>query len=98
MPISELRTKTRTRDIVGYSLGEGTTSLTFNGISAYFMLYYTQALGLPYAEASLAFAVSSLWDALVDPLIGHLSDNTHSRWGRRIPYILVGGLLMALCF
>jgi len=98
MPISEVRPKTRTRDIIGYSLGEGTTSLTFNGISAYFMLYYTQALGLPYAEAALAFAVSSLWDAMVDPLIGHLSDNTHSRWGRRVPYILVGGLLMALCF
>ncbi len=98
MPIPEPPTKTRTRDIIGYSLGEGASSLTFNGISAFFMLYYTQALGLPYAEAAMAIAVSSLWDAIVDPLVGHLSDNTQSRWGRRQPYIMVGGLLMAVCF
>jgi glycoside/pentoside/hexuronide:cation symporter, GPH family len=98
MPIPEPPTKTRTRDIIGYSLGEGASSLTFNGISAFFMLYYTQALGLPYAKAAMAIAVSSLWDAIVDPLVGHLSDNTQSRWGRRQPYIMVGGLLMAVCF
>jgi len=98
MPSPEHPTKTRTRDIIGYALGEGAASLTFNGISAYFMLYYTQALGLPFAQAALAIAVSSLWDAFVDPLVGNLSDHTRSRWGRRQPYLLVGGLLMAGCF
>ena len=86
--------KTRWKDIIGYTLGEGATSLTMNGISGFAMLYYTQALGLSFSLAGIAFAVSSIWDALVDPAIGHLSDNTHSRWGRRQPYILLGGVLM----
>jgi GPH family glycoside/pentoside/hexuronide:cation symporter len=98
MPVAPPNPKTRGREILGYSLGEGGTSLTMNGIAAFAMLYYTQALGLPYAQAGFAFAVASIWDALVDPAIGHLSDNTHTRWGRRQPYILAGGLMMAVSY
>jgi GPH family glycoside/pentoside/hexuronide:cation symporter len=90
--------RTRGSEIWGYALGEGATSLTMNGIAAFAMLYYTQALGLPFAQAGMAFALASIWDALIDPAIGHLSDNTHTRWGRRHPYILVGGLLLAVAF
>jgi GPH family glycoside/pentoside/hexuronide:cation symporter len=86
------------RHIVGYSMGQGAMSLTFNGIAACSMLYYTQALGLPFAKAGAAFAMGSLWDAIIDPALGHLSDNTHTRWGRRLPYIFVGGLMMAASF
>jgi GPH family glycoside/pentoside/hexuronide:cation symporter len=98
MTNAPLNPKTRGGEIFGYALGEGATSLTMNGISAFAMLYYTQALGLPFAQAGVAFAIASIWDALVDPAIGHLSDNTHTRWGRRQPYILLGGLMMAVSF
>jgi hypothetical protein len=51
--------KARGRDILGYALGEGVTSLTLNGISGFAMLYYTQALGLPFAQAGVADAVEA---------------------------------------
>ena len=85
-------------DIVAYSAGDGAYSLTMNGIWAFAMLFYTQALGLDYKLAGLALSVSVFWDAVTDPLMGHISDNTRSRYGRRHPYILLGGILLALSF
>ncbi len=90
--------KTTLAKIIGFSMGEGATSLTMNGISGFAMLFYTQALGLDFKLAGLAFMVATIWDAITDPIMGHISDNTRSRWGRRHQYILVGGLLMAVCF
>ena len=90
--------KTLYRYIVGYASGEGALSLTFNGIYAFAMLYYTQALGLSFAQAGIAFSIAAFWDALVDPAMGFISDHTRTRWGRRQPYIVGGGLVMAASF
>jgi GPH family glycoside/pentoside/hexuronide:cation symporter len=68
-----------------------------NGVFGFAMLFYTKALGLDPFWAGLAISVSIFWEAVSEPLIGHISDNTRSRWGRRHPYMIVGGLLMAAC-
>ncbi len=39
-----------------------------------------------------------LTDALTDPLMGYISDNTHSKWGRRRPYIFIGAILSGVIF
>ncbi len=90
--------KTPFIDIAFYSTGDGAFSLTMNGISAFSMLFYTQALGLDYKLAGLALSVSVFWDAITDPIMGFLSDQTRSRFGRRHMYILVGGLALAASF
>jgi GPH family glycoside/pentoside/hexuronide:cation symporter len=56
------------------------------------------SLGLSAFWLGLILIVPRLWDALSDPIIGHLSDNTRTRWGRRRPYLLLGGLLVAILF
>ncbi len=56
------------------------------------------SLGLSAFWLGAILIVPRLWDALSDPLIGHLSDNTRTRWGRRRPYLLVGGILVAVFF
>lgn len=56
------------------------------------------SLGLSAFWLGVVLIIPRLSDAVVDPLIGHLSDNTRTRWGRRRPYLLVGGLLVAVFF
>ena len=80
-----------------YSLGECANSLVMNGIFGFAMLFYTKSLGLDPTWAGLAMSLSVFWEAVTEPVMGHVSDHTRSRWGRRHPYMLVGGLLMALC-
>jgi glycoside/pentoside/hexuronide:cation symporter, GPH family len=78
--------------MIGYSVGECANSLVMNSLFGYALLYYTDALGLPHAHAGIAMALAVFWDAITDPVMGHVSDNTKSRFGRRHPYMFWGGL------
>lgn len=84
-------------DMLVYAQGDCAISLVMNGIFGFAMLYYTNALGLNPAWAGIAMSLSVVWEAVSEPLMGHISDITRSRWGRRHAYMLVGGLLMAAC-
>src|SRR5215471_8462233 len=56
------------------------------------------SLGLSAFWLGVILIIPRLWDALSDPVIGHLSDNTRTRFGRRRPYLLIGGILVAVFF
>ncbi|MET0287471.1 MAG: MFS transporter [Polyangiales bacterium] len=56
------------------------------------------SLGLSAFWLGVILVVPRVWDAVIDPVIGHLSDNTRTRWGRRRPYLLIGGVLVAVFF
>ena len=90
--------KANMMDIFKYSLGEGSFSIAMNGANSFSLIFLTQILGLNPAWASLSISISILWDAITDPLMGHISDNTRSRWGRRHQYILAGGWVTAIFF
>jgi GPH family glycoside/pentoside/hexuronide:cation symporter len=55
-------------------------------------------LGLSPALVGLVGALPRLTDALTDPLMGYISDNTRSRWGRRRPYIFVGAITAGIIY
>jgi glycoside/pentoside/hexuronide:cation symporter, GPH family len=78
--------------MLGYSIGECANSIVMNSLFGFAMLYYTDALGLKHADAGIAMALAVFWDAITDPVMGHISDNTKSRFGRRHPYMFWGGL------
>ena len=66
---------------------------------AYFLLFvYVQVFGLSPDLAGLAILVMLIFDAISDPLIGYLSDNMRSRWGRRHPFIYGSAIPVALTF
>jgi GPH family glycoside/pentoside/hexuronide:cation symporter len=57
----------------------------------------TVELGVSAALVGLAMGLTRLWDAFTDPLIGYLSDNARTRWGRRKPFMLVGAVSVGFC-
>ncbi len=56
------------------------------------------SLGLSAFWLGLIMIIPRLWDAFSDPIVGHLSDNTRSRFGRRRPFLLIGGIAVAVFF
>jgi GPH family glycoside/pentoside/hexuronide:cation symporter len=85
-------------DVLAYASGDGVTSVILNSIMNFAMLFYTQVIGLDAMLAGLAISISIFWDAITDPIMGHITDNTRNRWGKRHPYMLVGGLLTILFY
>jgi GPH family glycoside/pentoside/hexuronide:cation symporter len=51
---------------------------------------------LPITLVGILMTVSTLWDAVIDPFIGHWSDVTRSRWGRRRPFLFIAAPITAL--
>ena len=62
------------------------------------VFYYTQVHGLSGTLAGLAMFIALSWDAISDPVVGSWSDSFRSRWGRRHPLLVAGGLPTALLF
>ena len=61
------------------------------------MLAYMTKNGIAMAVASTIMMVAKFWDAITDPFMGFISDNTRGKWGRRKPYMFFGGISLFLC-
>ncbi|MGN8225097.1 MFS transporter [Gracilimonas sp. BCB1] len=68
------------------------------GALGVFMFFLLTAFGMNPFLAGLLGGLPRIFDALTDPIMGFISDNTKSRWGRRRPYIFVGAILSGLFF
>ena len=67
-------------------------------IGVLYFFFLTNIIGLKPALAGVVTLISEIWDAISDPLMGVIGDNTRSKMGRRRPYLLVGGCLLAVAF
>jgi GPH family glycoside/pentoside/hexuronide:cation symporter len=81
-----------------YGVGDTGFSLTTTIIGAYFLIFMTDVVGLAPGLAAIAIFVGRSWDYINDPIFGHISDRTRTRWGRRRPFLLFGALPFALAF
>jgi len=68
------------------------------GALAIFMFFLLTAFGMDPFLAGLLGGLPRIVDALSDPIMGYISDNTNTRWGRRRPFIFIGAILTGLLF
>lgn len=81
------------------SFADGMTA-TLNGLitASGLTYYYVTYLGLSSSWASFAWILFGIWNAINDPIFGFITDHTHSKLGRRIPFIRYGAPLIAAAF
>ncbi len=84
--------------LAAYSAGGIIPIALFNIAGQLVGLMGNISLGLSAFWLGLIMIIPRLWDAFSDPIVGHLSDNTRSRLGRRRPYLLIGGIAVAVFF
>lgn len=83
---------------LGYGVGGMPYSIKDLAFVNFVLFYYTQVVGLSGTQTGFVLMVAMSWDAISDPIIGSFSDNFRSRWGRRHPFMAVGGIPLALTF
>ncbi|TBH21345.1 MFS transporter [Thermus thermamylovorans] len=81
-----------------YASGQLGLTLVSESFGTYVAFFYLERLGLSAALYALGRTLYALWDAVNDPLFGHLSDRTRTPWGRRRPWLLWGLPLFLLAY
>ncbi|MFT6778467.1 MAG: GPH family glycoside/pentoside/hexuronide:cation symporter [Paraglaciecola sp.] len=99
--MSHYQTLDKDRVPFGQKAAYGTGTLVLNllpaslGIFAFFLI---TAFGVDPLLAGLLAGLPRIFDAITDPIMGFITDNTSSKWGRRRPYIVVGAILSGIFF
>lgn len=83
---------------IGYACGGMSFNLMVNSIANLAQFVLTVALGVNPAMVGLVLSLPRLVDAFTDPIMGGISDNFRSRYGRRKPFMVVGGIGAGLTF
>lgn len=86
------------RQIALFSFGDVVDGTITFGIGAFVFYYLTAVVGLSGTIVGSLLAFSILCDAVLDPLIGSISDTMRSRLGRRLPFMFVAGFPAAFAF
>ena len=83
---------------VAWSVGGMADTLMSNVLFSLAIPIYCIGMGVSPFLIGIALAIPRLWDAVTDPVMGNISDNTRSRFGRRKPYIICGAIVASLLF
>lgn len=90
------------KEKIAYGLGDTASNIIFQTVMMFLLIYYTDVVGISPAAVGTMFLIVRIFDAVNDPIMGALTDRTHSRWGQYRPYLLwlalPFGLLSVLAF
>ena len=81
-----------------YGFGAVANGAKSNGFNYLLLFFYSQVIGLRADLVSLGILIALIFDAVSDPIVGYLSDNTRSRLGRRHPFMYAAGVPVAIAY
>lgn len=99
--MAHYKTNPKDRVPVGQKAAFGSGHFVLNllpGALSFFMFFLLTAFGMEPVYAGILGALPRFFDAFTDPIMGFISDNTNSRWGRRRPYIFLGAIASGILF
>ena len=83
---------------LAYGFGSSAYGIKDGGFAYFLLLFYGTVVGLDPGLVGLAIFLALVCDAISDPLVGYWSDNFHSKWGRRHPFMYAAALPVALSY
>lgn len=85
------------REKIAYGFGDTASNLIFQTVMLFLAFFYTDIFGISAATVGTMFLVVRLLDAITDPLMGFLADNTRTRFGQFRPYLMWLVIPFAVC-
>lgn len=83
---------------LAFGAGDLTPAIATIIVSFFQLFFLTTVAGLSPGTAGTILLVAKIWDAITDPVMGWITDNTRSRYGRRRPWLLYGALPFGFIF
>ena len=83
---------------LGYGVGDFAANLAFQTTALFYVFFLTDIFGVDPFWAGIIFLIAKVWNALVDPLMGYVTDHTNSRFGKKRPYLLFGAVPLGIVF
>ena len=84
------------REKYSYGIGAFGKDLVYAFVATYLMMFFTDEVGISSVFVGGLFFVSRFWDAINDPIMGKIVDNTNTKWGKFRPWLLIGTLINAV--
>lgn len=88
----------RKREKIAYGLGDMGNNVAYGAVGFYFVFFLTDVAGISPIWAGYIFMIVRIWNAVCDLIMGGISDNTKTRFGKRRPFLLFGAIPLGIVF